>query len=92
MADFDRFDDLDVKADALEQSLGDAATMAATFDGELQRVRGALASTGQDIATLERGLSGGLKRAFDGVGYFGNALEDVFGQCRFLNGIALCFL
>ncbi|MCO4829059.1 MAG: phage tail tape measure protein, partial [Lentibacter algarum] len=67
MSDFDALDDLELKADALEQSLGAAAGMAASFDVELRRVRASFSETGQEVATLERGLSRGLRRAVDGV-------------------------
>lgn len=68
--------DLNETAEDLGDSLGAAATMAADFDGELQRVRAALAETGKDVATLERGLSKGLRRAFDGVVFDGMKLSD----------------
>ncbi len=77
--DYDTFDDLEIKADALEQSLGAAAGMAASFDTELKRVRASFAETGQDVATLEKGLSRGLRRAVDGVVLDGMKLSDVFG-------------
>ena len=50
--------------------------MAAGFDAELQRIRGTLVETGYDVATLERGLSRGLKRAFDGVVLDGMKLSE----------------
>ncbi len=77
--DYDTFDDLEIKADALEQSLAGAAGMAASFDAELKRVRTSFAETGQDVATLEKGLSRGLRRAVDGVVLDGMKLSDVFG-------------
>lgn len=64
------------EAEALEESLSAAATMAAGFDSELRRVRESLAATGADVATLERGLSKGLRRAFDGVVFDGMKLSD----------------
>ncbi len=67
---------LELSADALEKSLGGAADMAATFDSELTRVRAALAATGDDARTLERGLSKGLKRAFEGLVFDGKSLSD----------------
>ncbi|MDQ2089136.1 phage tail tape measure protein [Marimonas arenosa] len=82
MADFDSLQDLDDQVDALEQTLGQAADMAAGFDAELQRIRSSLAETGYDVATLERGLSRGLRRAFDGAVLDGMKLSDA------LNGLA----
>lgn len=79
MSDFDALDDMELKADALEQSLGAAASMAASFDAELKRVRASFSETGQEVATLEKGLSRGLKRAVDGVVLDGAKLSDVLG-------------
>jgi hypothetical protein len=72
----DGLEAMDAQAEALQDSLGDAAGMAAGFDAELRRVRVSLASTGKDVAVLERGLSKGLRRAFDGVVFDGMKLSD----------------
>lgn len=72
----DGFDELGGQAEALEDSLGAAAGMAADFDSELRRMRESLAGTGRDVATLEKGLSKGLRRAFDGVVFDGLKLSD----------------
>lgn len=76
MSDFNEIDDLDMQAEGLSDSLGQAAGMMAGFDAELRRMQGSLSATGQDIATLERGLSRGLRRAFDGVVFDGMKLTD----------------
>jgi hypothetical protein len=76
MSDSDGFDEMEARADALEDSLGAAAGMAAGFDAELRRMRESLAATGRDVATLERGFSKGLRRAFDGVIFDGMKLSD----------------
>lgn len=76
MTEQDGMSGLEDQAEALEDSLGAAASMAAGFDSELQRVRVALSATGHDIATLEQGLSKGLRRAFDGVAFDGMKLSD----------------
>lgn len=76
MTDRDGFEELGDRAEALEDSLGAAAGMAAGFEAELRRIGGTLASTGQDVATLERGLSKGLRRAFDGLAFDGLKLSD----------------
>lgn len=72
----DGLDELQDQADGLRDSLSDAAAMTATFDAELKRMRLALAETGKDVKTLERGLSSGLKRAFDGVVLDGMKASD----------------
>ena len=76
MSERDGIEDLENQAEALEDSLGSAASMAASFDSELRRVRESFAATGKDVATLDRGLSKGLRRAFDGVVFDGMRLSD----------------
>jgi phage-related minor tail protein len=76
MTDREGFDDLQERGESLGDALGDAASMAAAFEGHLQRVRAAFEETGKDVATLERGLSGGLRKAFDGVVLDGMNLSD----------------
>lgn len=76
MTERDGMSGLEDQAEALEDSLGAATSMAAGFDSELQRVRESLAATGHDVATLEKGLSKGLRRAFDGVAFDGMKLSD----------------
>lgn len=76
MTDRESISDLEDQTQALEDSLGAAATMAASFDSELRRVRESFAATGKDVATLERGMSKGLRRAFDGVAFDGMKLSD----------------
>ncbi len=76
MAEIDEIDGLQDQVEALEASLGDAAVVAGAFDGELKRVRQALSETGKDVTSLEKGLSRGLRRAFDGVAFDGMKLSD----------------
>ncbi|MGR3568693.1 MAG: hypothetical protein ACU0CN_13100, partial [Pseudooceanicola nanhaiensis] len=67
---------LETQAEALTLTLGASADMAASFDAELRRVRVSMGEAGKDVATLERGLSRGLRRAFDGVMFDGMKLSD----------------
>lgn len=76
MTDFDNLDTFQAQVAALDTSLGAATHVASAFDGELQRMRRALADTGRDLSTLERGFSTGLRRAFDGVVFDGAKLSD----------------
>ncbi|MBY6090272.1 phage tail tape measure protein [Maritimibacter alkaliphilus] len=69
-------EDLALQVEALDASLGQAAGMAAAFDGELRRMRGALSETGKDVQVLEKGLSRGLRRALDGVVFDGMKLSE----------------
>lgn len=76
MTDFEPIQALEDSADGLSDSLGTATALVSGFDGELRRMRDALAATGKDVATLERGLSKGLRRAFDGLVFDGGKLSD----------------
>lgn len=76
MADDDQFSGLETRADALNETLGSTSTLVSGFDSELRRMRTSLSATNKDVATLERGLSRGLRRAFDGVMFDGMKLSD----------------
>jgi hypothetical protein len=76
MVDADSVQNLQEQVDALEISLGSAAAVVGGFDGEVRKLRAALAETGKDVNTLEQGLSRGLRRAFDGVVFDGMKLSD----------------
>ncbi len=75
MENVERLDDLDAQVEALDESLGGAAGMAAAFNGELARMRAGFAETGQDVATLERGMSRGLNSAIRGLVVEGDSLS-----------------
>lgn len=79
MEDIDQIDALDADIAALERTLGDAGAMAAAFDGQLRGVQSSLAETARDLGNLERGFSGGLRRAFDGLVFDGLKLSDALG-------------
>lgn len=76
MRDDDGFDDLSTDAQALNQTLAQTGTLVSGFDSELRRMSTSLTATGKDVATLERGLSRGLRKAFDGVVFDGIKLSD----------------
>lgn len=76
MTDQDGISDLEDAAEGLGDTLSGAAEMAAGFDTVLRRMRDALEATGKDAETLERGMSKGLRRAFDGVVFDGMKLSD----------------
>ncbi len=76
MDDFDRFDDLEANVSALEQTLGDASTLAASFDAELKGMQVTLGETTRDLGNLESGFAGGLRKAFDGLIFDGMKLSD----------------
>ncbi len=72
----DRLDDLDIQVEALDEHLGQASDMAAAFNAELARMREVFAGTGQDVATLERGISRGLTRSLRRAVIHGDSLSD----------------
>ncbi|MCO4848372.1 MAG: phage tail tape measure protein [Yoonia sp.] len=67
MSGIDDIDALDGEVSALERTLGDTAVMTAAFDNQLRDIQGTLSETTRDLGNLERGFSGGLRRAFDGL-------------------------
>lgn len=74
MDEFDRLEELERQIDALDDNFGAATDMAAAFNTELARVRAGLGNTGQDVSSLERGLSGGLRKAIKGAVIDGDSL------------------
>ncbi|WP_386626969.1 phage tail tape measure protein [Sulfitobacter geojensis] len=76
MGEFDEFGRLESNAEDLNATLASTGALVAGFDGELRRMSGSLAATGKDIQTLEKGLSKGLRRAFDGVVFDGMKMSD----------------
>jgi phage-related minor tail protein len=61
---------------ALEAQLGSSVSMVATFDGELARMRETMIYTGREVTSLSGGISGGLRKAFDGLVFDGMKLND----------------
>lgn len=76
MNDFDGYGSLEDGAEDLNATLVTTGTLVTGFDSELRRMSSTLAATGQDVQTLEKGLSKGLRRAFDGVVFDGMKLSD----------------
>ncbi len=76
MAEFDDYGGLESHAEDLNATLASTGTLVASFDGELRRMSASLAATGKDVQTLEKGLSRGLRKAFDGVVFDGMKMSD----------------
>ena len=53
-----------------------SSALVSGFDSELRRMREAMSGTAQDVATLEKGMSRGLRKAFDAVVFDGMKLSD----------------
>ncbi|MCZ0810706.1 MAG: phage tail tape measure protein [Pseudomonadota bacterium] len=80
MIDVEQLDDLEAQVGALDDSLGAATGMAAAFNAELGRVREGFAGAGQDVASLEQGLSRGLSSAIRGAVVGGDSLSDALNK------------
>ena len=78
-SELDGLEDLDLTVDALAESLGSASSLAAGFDAELQRIHQTFSATGNQARDLSKTLSGGLKKAIDGVVLDGMKLSDALG-------------
>ena len=76
MSDIDGLDELDLQVAALDENLGGATQMAAAFNNEMARVKATFEHTGQDVKTLERGISRGLNKAIRGAVIEGDSLSD----------------
>ncbi|MBQ0752078.1 MAG: phage tail tape measure protein [Roseovarius sp.] len=76
MDEFERVDELEAQIASLDDAMGQATGMAAAFGAELARVKGGFASAGQDVQSLERGLSRGLRGAIRGAVVDGDGLSD----------------
>lgn len=79
MNELDRLDQLDQEVGNLERTLTDASAVTAAFDAQLREVKVSLGATTRDLGNLERGFSGGLRRAFDGLVFDGLKLSDALG-------------
>ncbi len=70
-----QIESLEASADGLAQSAGQAANIVSEFDARLRSMRETAAATSKDVATLEKGLSRGLRRAFDDLIFDGASLS-----------------
>lgn len=71
-----RIEDFDEKLSALEDTLGGTEAVVAAFDNELKRMQSTVADTNREVGTLSRGLSRGLKNAFDDLVFDGQSLAS----------------
>ncbi|WP_281982967.1 phage tail tape measure protein [Thalassorhabdomicrobium marinisediminis] len=78
MDEIDGLDALESEAKQLEATLGSVTMMTDAFEGQLRRMKATLGDTTRDLGNLERGFSGGLRRAFDGLVFDGKSLSDAF--------------
>ncbi len=76
MADLGSIDGFTDQVDALESALGGAAGMVAALGGELRQMQATMADLETDVNLLSRGISSGLRKAFDGLIFDGMKLSD----------------
>jgi phage-related minor tail protein len=67
--------DLEADLDRLEESMEGAASLTRGFEAELSRMRESMSETTLDMRRMERGMSNGLRRAFDAVVLDGTRLS-----------------
>ena len=80
MSDPQDLEDLDETLDALLENSQSANAVLSEFTGEISRLQSVVVETGRDVAGLERGLSRGLRKAFDGVFLDGMKASDALRQ------------
>ncbi|MEM8979393.1 MAG: phage tail tape measure protein [Pseudomonadota bacterium] len=73
MTDFDDFED---DLSALENKLIDTGNVASIFSQDIETLRAGLSAASSDSKVLAGGLSGGLRKAFDGLAFEGLKLSD----------------
>lgn len=76
VSEIDGLDEFTDEARLLEATLGSVTALTDAFEAQLRRTQGALSETTRDLGNLERGFSGGLKKAFDGLVLNGNSLSQ----------------
>ncbi len=76
MADIGSIDGFEDQIDALESAMGGAQSMTAAFAMELKQMQATIADLGTDVNVLSRGISSGLRKAFDGLIFDGMKLSD----------------
>jgi lambda family phage tail tape measure protein len=74
------YDELDSQIAALELTMGVAASVAASFESELGRMRDSLVTTNREAGSLTSSLNHGLSQAFNGLVFEGETLSDVMRQ------------
>ncbi|MCH2093520.1 MAG: phage tail tape measure protein [Rhodobacteraceae bacterium] len=76
MTDFEDIEEFDERVVELGGTLSATAELAAAFDVEMQRMRNSLAVTGLSMSDMEKAMTGGLRKAIDGVVLDGMRLSE----------------
>ena len=72
----DEVDGFEDQVASLEAAMADAGAMTQVFSSEISRMQSAMAATSRDAEVLSRGLSRGLRTAFDGLVFDGMRASD----------------
>lgn len=65
---------------ALERTIGSATSMTTAFSTELSKMNSSLTGTSGKVDNLSRGISNGLRGAFDGLIFDGISLSDALSK------------
>ncbi len=76
MTDSSSMAELELQGEALGEALDGASGMASAFAEVLGRVKEGFSETGRDAQILDRSLSKGLRRAFEGLAFDGDSLSE----------------
>lgn len=76
MAGSDQAAEFEAQLDSLEAAMAETGAVTQAFSAELTKMQGAMAEASQDTQVLSKGLSRGLKRAFDGIVFDGMRASD----------------
>lgn len=72
----DEVDAFEEQVAALEATMSEAGAMTQAFTSEIAKVQSAMAATSRDAEVLSKGLSRGLRSAFDGLVFDGMRASD----------------
>ena len=76
MADRDEIEGFEESLGELEGAIAETSAVTQAFSSEISKMQGALAATGRDAGVLSKGLSRGLRSAFDGLVFDGMRASD----------------
>lgn len=76
MADGEQIESFEDQLAALENVMADTGAVTQAFSAEISKMQGAIAATSRDTEVLSRGLSRGLRSAFDGLVFDGMRASD----------------
>lgn len=80
MTDIDEADGFSDQVDALASSLQGAEAVAAAFEKQMLVMQATVADTEREVGKLSRGISRGLRKAFDGLVFDGNSLSEALSS------------